>query len=141
LSATTAIIGHFGASQKDGDQFIVHSEESIVNQITQTIKGALTGKHRQLTVNMMFIALLAVAMLAKVALAGTTGDEFEELYNLLLGWAEGFLARSIAIAASIIGALYGMAKQNPILALVGIVFAVILAIGPSVINGIVSAVI
>ncbi len=112
-----------------------------MNQITQTIKGALTGKHRQLTVHMMFIALLAVAMLAKVALAGTTGDEFEELYNLLLGWAEGFLARSIAIAASIIGALYGMAKQNPILALVGIVFAVILAIGPSVINGIVSAVI
>ena len=88
----------------------------------------------------MGVALIALVATASV-MAGTTGDEFEDLYNLLLGWAEGFLARSIAIAASIIGALYGMAKQNPILALVGIVFAVILAIGPSVINGIVSAVI
>jgi conjugal transfer pilus assembly protein TraA len=87
------------------------------------------------------IAALTMTMVAAAAIAGTTGDEFEQLYNLLLGWAEGFLARSIAIAASIIGALYGMAKQNPILALIGIVFAVILAIGPSVINGIVSVVI
>lgn len=86
-------------------------------------------------------AALAMTMVAAAAIAGTTGDEFEQLYKLLLGWAEGFLARSIAIAASIIGALYGMAKQNPILALIGIVFAVILAIGPSVINGIVSVVV
>ena len=90
-----------------------------MKHITQTITHALAQKNRQLTMSLGFIGLIALAMFAKVAIAGTSGDEFEELYNLLLGWAEGFLARAI----------------------VGIVFAVILAIGPSVINGIVSAVI
>jgi conjugal transfer pilus assembly protein TraA len=84
---------------------------------------------------------LAAMLAAGLASAGETGTEFQSLYDLLLGWAQGYLARSIAIAASIMGALYGMAKQNPILALIGIVFAVILAIGPAVINGIVAGVI
>lgn len=84
---------------------------------------------------------LAALMVSNFVVAGETGAEFEPLYDLLLGWAEGFLARALAIAASIIGALYGLAKQNPILALIGIVFAVILGIGPSIINGIVTAVI
>ncbi len=112
-----------------------------MKRITQTITHALAHKNRQLTMSLGFIGLIALAMFAKVAIAGTSGDEFEELYNLLLGWAEGFLAKAIALAASIMGALYGMAKQNPILALIGIVFAVILVVGPNVINGIVTAVI
>lgn len=87
------------------------------------------------------IAFVFALMLSGAVVAGTTGGEFQPLYDLLLGWAEGYLARAIAIAASIMGALYGMAKQNPILAMIGIVFAVILAIGPQIINGIVSAVI
>jgi conjugal transfer pilus assembly protein TraA len=95
---------------------------------------------RKTLIKLALFALMSFMMLASV-MAGTDGAEFEQLYNLLLGWAEGFLARSIAIAALIVGALYGLAKQNPILALIGIVFAVILAIGPNVIGGIVSAVI
>lgn len=115
--------------------------EIMKTETKQLLDGAMNGTG--LTPKSGGVALFALVALvaATTVMAGTTGDEFEDLYNLLLGWAEGFLARSIAIAASIIGALYGMAKQNPILALVGIVFAVILAIGPSVINGIVSAVI
>ncbi len=38
------------------------------------------------------------------------------------------LLHTVAIAASIVGALYGMAKQNPIVALVGIILAVILVL-------------
>lgn len=105
-----------------------------------TLKQRIRFAAKPETMKYAGVALLGLMATAAV-MAGTTGDEFEELYNLLMGWAEGFLARAIAIAASIIGALYGMAKQNPILSLIGIVFAVILAIGPSVINGIVSAVI
>lgn len=95
---------------------------------------------RKLVTYAPVVLLLALAA-TKAVQAGETGAEFEPLYDLLLGWAEGFLARALAIAASIIGALYGLAKQNPILALIGIVFAVILGIGPSIINGIVTAVI
>lgn len=108
----------------------------MLNQIM--LQGAFI--QRKTMIKLCVFMLMAVVMFASV-FAGTDGAEFEELYNLLLGWAEGFLARSIAIAALIVGALYGLAKQNPILALIGIVFAVILAIGPNVIGGIVSAVI
>ncbi len=99
----------------------------------------------RLKVNKVYVlAALAFAFLLFVvqgAHAGNTGAEFQGLYDLLFGWIQGYLARAIAIAASIAGALYGLSKQSPMLALIGIVFAVIFSVGPGVINGILSAVI
>ena len=87
--------------------------------------------------------LLAVALLALpgIAMAGTTGNEFQALYTLLLGWAQGFLGKTIAIAAFIIGMGMGIAKSSPIPALAGVVFAMFVAYIPAVINGIVTGVI
>ena len=90
---------------------------------------------------MLMFGLCMTALMTSAAVAGTSGTEFQGLYDLLFGWAQGFLARSIAIAASIAGALYGLAKQNPMLAISGIIFAVILSIGPGIINGILTAVV
>jgi conjugal transfer pilus assembly protein TraA len=84
---------------------------------------------------------LALMSLSTMSQAGTSGEEFKGLFDMLTGWMNGYLARSVALAASIAGALYGLAKQNPLLATVGIVFAVILSVGPAVINGILSAVV
>ena len=53
-------------------------------------------------------------VLAAPAFAGTTGTEFTGLYNLVKGWSEGYL---------------------------GIIFAVLFAIGPGIIDGIASALI
>ncbi|NJM44363.1 MAG: hypothetical protein HC858_11010 [Brachymonas sp.] len=89
----------------------------------------------------LVIGLLMAALMTGAAVAGTTGTEFQGLYDLLFGWAQGYLARAIAIAASIAGALYGLAKQNPMLAITGVIFAVILSIGPGIINGILTAVV
>lgn len=80
-------------------------------------------------------------MLAAPAFAGTTGTEFGGLYDLVKGWSEGFLGRTLAIAAFLVGAIVGFAKSTAMPALVGIIFAVLFAIGPGIIDGIASALI
>ena len=47
---------------------------------------------------------LVLTLAAGSALAGTTGTEFQTMYTTLLNWATGFLGKSIAIAAFILGA-------------------------------------
>ncbi|WP_299159281.1 TraA family conjugative transfer protein [Accumulibacter sp.] len=80
-------------------------------------------------------------VLAVPAFAGTTGSEFTGLYNLVKGWSEGYLGRTLAIAAFLVGAIVGFAKSTAMPALVGIIFAVLFAIGPGIIDGIASALI
>jgi conjugal transfer pilus assembly protein TraA len=93
--------------------------------------------------NMMNRAGLATAslVLAAPAFAGTAGSEFQGLYNLVKGWSEGYLGRTLAIAAFLTGAIVGFAKSTAMPALVGIIFAVLFAIGPGIIDGIASALI
>ena len=86
------------------------------------------------------IAVL-LALLAGSAIAGTTGTEFQSIYTTLLNWASGFLGKSIAIAAFILGAGVGLARSSPIPALVGIVFALFMVYVPTIIDGIMTAVI
>jgi conjugal transfer pilus assembly protein TraA len=73
------------------------------------------------------------------AMAGTTGSEFESLYNLVRGWSDGYLGKTLAIAAFLVGAIVGFAKSTAMPALIGIVFAVLFSIGPSIIDGITTA--
>ena len=105
-------------------------------KLTQHLKSMNPMQMLVLALGICFTVLMTGA-----AVAGTSGTEFQGLYDLLFGWAQGYLARAIAIAASIAGALYGLAKQNPMLAITGVIFAVILSIGPGIINGILTAVV
>jgi conjugal transfer pilus assembly protein TraA len=96
-------------------------------------------------VNRKFVSNTAVAvllaLLAGSAIAGTTGTEFQTVYSTLLNWATGFLGKSIAIAAFILGAGIGVARSSPIPALVGIVFALFMVYVPTIIDSIMTAVI
>ena len=78
---------------------------------------------------------------AGTALAGTTGTEFQTMYTTLLNWTTGYLGKSIAIAAFILGAGIGIARSSPIPALVGIVFALFMVYVPTIIDSIMTAVI
>lgn len=80
-------------------------------------------------------------MVAAPVFAGSTGTEFQNVYNLVKGWSEGYLGRTLAIAAFLVGAIVGFAKSTAMPALVGIVFAVLFAVGPGIIDGIASALI
>lgn len=84
------------------------------------------------------VSLLAFTSIAS---AGTTGPEFQALYDLILGWAQGYLGKALAIAAFLFGAIVGVAKSTATPALIGIVFAIVFSIGPGVITGMMTAVI
>lgn len=78
----------------------------------------------------------AMALAGTSAYAGaTTGPEFQALYDMLVGWAEGYLGMALAVAAFLTGAIIGFAKSTAMPALVGIVFAVVFSIGPGIITG------
>lgn len=83
-----------------------------------------------------------LAVLGTAAHAGAvTGAEFQGLYDLLVGWAEGYLGMALAIAAFLTGAIIGFAKSTAMPALVGVVFAVVFSIGPDIITGMFGALI
>lgn len=92
------------------------------------------------TRNTVLLALV-LSLAAGSALAATTGTEFQSMYTTLLGWINGFLGKSIAIAAFIIGAGVGVARSSPIPALIGVVFALFMVYVPNIIDGIMTAVI
>jgi conjugal transfer pilus assembly protein TraA len=94
-------------------------------------------QHRHRTTVLVLLTLLAVSP----AFAGTTGTEFQTMYTTLLNWATGFLGKSIAIAAFILGAGIGIARSSPIPALAGIVFALFMVYVPTIIDSIMTAVI
>lgn len=97
------------------------------------------NKSRISPMQLMVLATLAIVGVA--AQAGTTGAEFQSFYNLMNNWTSGFLGKGIAIAAFLIGAGMGVAKQTILPAVLGILFAIVFTVGPNVINGMMTAVI
>jgi conjugal transfer pilus assembly protein TraA len=87
-----------------------------------------------------FVAVV-LAFASTSAFAATTGAEFTTLYTTLLGWIQGYLGKSIAITGFILGAGVGIARQNPIPALVGVVFALFMLYVPTIIDSLMTAVI
>jgi len=96
---------------------------------------------KQVVVGGLLSALMISSAWATTAGGGVTGTEFLALFNMLVGWAEGYLGKALAIAAFVVGALIGFAKSTAMPALVGIVFAIVFGLGPTIINGMFAAVI
>jgi conjugal transfer pilus assembly protein TraA len=96
---------------------------------------------KQMAVGGILSVLMIGSAYATTAGGGVTGTEFQGLFNLLVGWAEGYLGKALAIAAFVTGALVGFAKSTAMPALVGIVFAIVFGLGPTIINGMFGAVI
>ena len=88
------------------------------------------------------IAFALLAMLLLIAFnadAGTTGTEFKGIYDKLKDWTSGYLGKAIALFAFLLGLGIGVAKSSPIPAIAGIVFALFVAFGPAVLEGIATA--
>jgi conjugal transfer pilus assembly protein TraA len=86
------------------------------------------------------LLLIGGAAIAGTTGGGTTGSEFLNLYNMIFGWATGYLGRSLAIGSFLLGAILGLAGKV-ILCLSGLGFAIVLAMGPGIINGMFSGLI
>jgi len=87
------------------------------------------------------VSLAAALILGTVASAhaATSGAEFQNLFNLIQGWATGYLGKALAIGAFLVGAIVGFAKSTAMPALIGIVFAILFSVGPGVIAGMMTA--
>jgi conjugal transfer pilus assembly protein TraA len=105
------------------------------------MKFMKTFSKKQVVVSGLLSALMVSSAWATTAGGGVTGTEFQALFDMLVGWAEGYLGKALAIAAFVVGALIGFAKSTAMPALVGIVFAIVFGLGPTIINGMFAAVI
>jgi len=85
------------------------------------------------------LVLLAVLAMMTAAKAGVTGTEFQATYDLIVGWAKGYLGKIFAVAAFLIGAGFAAARQNPMPAIFGLVLALIIGFGPALIESILTA--
>lgn len=101
----------------------------------ESLKMEVLKKQKPTMLLSMFLFMCAVT----AAQAGTTGTEFQTLHTLLAGWANGYLGKALAVAAFLFGAGYGVAKQTIVPAILGIVFALVFAVGPGIIDGMLTA--
>ncbi|VAW82970.1 hypothetical protein MNBD_GAMMA12-3096 [hydrothermal vent metagenome] len=86
-----------------------------------------------------FMIFLSLFLIVGELFAGTGGNaEFGGLYAYLKGLSEGFLGRTLAIFAFIVGLGVGVARSSAVPAIAGIVFAIFVAYGPAIIDGIAS---
>ena len=69
----------------------------------------------------------------------TTSSEFDDLWNMLVGWSSGSLGKIISLAAVIIGIAAGLLRQSVAAAVIGIGMAVVFQWGPGIIDSIVTS--
>lgn len=94
-------------------------------------------KSRILTAALVFIVLMFLLNLG--ADAGVTGLEFKTTYDLVVGWAKGYLGKIFAISAFLVGCGFAAARQNPMPAIFGLVLALIIGFGPDLIESMLTA--
>ena len=81
----------------------------------------------------LFIAFFAL-FLPGLALAATTGGEFQAFYDFIYGAASGYLGRGLAITGGVFGLAYGIGKGSALPAVLGIILAIFGMLGPTIIN-------
>ncbi len=86
------------------------------------------------------IMVLSVFLLALLVpdqtLAGTTGTEFKNIYTKVKDWSTGYLGRLLALCTFIIGLGASIMRQTLFPALTGIGVALVVSLGPALIEGI-----
>ena len=80
--------------------------------------------------------LVLLVALPGVALAATTGAEFQTAYQFFFDAATGYLGRGIAIVGGVIGLGIGAARGSALPAVIGVVLAIFGALGPTIIDSI-----
>jgi len=87
----------------------------------------------------VLLAALLLLGLSAEAVAATTGSEWGTLFNRLAGFTQGFLGRSLALAALLAGIGLGIAQANAYPAVVGLVVCLMCTVFPSFVNGMLTA--
>ncbi|MBE6423090.1 TraA family conjugative transfer protein [Succinivibrio dextrinosolvens] len=92
--------------------------------------------------NKFSLALLSMMMFALFftrANAGSQGQEFSQVYDMITGWAQGTLGRIICIAIVLVGISTAVKNGTLMPVVVAIGAAIVLYNAPSIVEGILSA--
>jgi conjugal transfer pilus assembly protein TraA len=81
---------------------------------------------------------LVMGMVA-AAVAGTSDTEFQAIFDKIIGWANGYAGKSLAVVSLLIGIMAGVGRSNFVLVVAGAGFALALGFGPGILAGIVTA--
>lgn len=85
----------------------------------------------------VFLAVFSLALFCpEWALGGTTGTEFQGIYTKVKGWSTGYLGRLLALCTFIVGLGASIMRQTLFPALMGIGVALVVSLGPALIEGI-----
>ncbi len=79
---------------------------------------------------------LLVFLFSDPTFAGTTGSEFKSIYTKVKDWSTGYLGRLLALCTFIIGLGASIMRQTLFPALTGIGVALVVSLGPALIEGI-----
>jgi len=82
------------------------------------------------------LAGVGVFAVAGSASAASSDATFGDIVTTLRDWAEGSLGRTIALAMLIVGIATGIVRQSVIAAVAGVAGALVMAYGPTVLEGI-----
>ncbi len=85
------------------------------------------------------LVLVTACFVAADATAGTGGTAFNPLYTFFEELVLGFGGKAVSVAAVALGAIFSMARINPVPILAGIAFAIFLNFSPGIINTIMTA--
>jgi conjugal transfer pilus assembly protein TraA len=123
------------AIQHPYGNFAASLARQVDDTSTRLVLWAMDNK-KALIIGFVALALVLVALGAD---AGTTATEFQGIYDKLKDWVSGYLGKAIAMFAFVLGLGIGVAKSSPIPAISGVVFALFVAFGPAVLEGIATA--
>ena len=82
-----------------------------------------------------YVAVVALALTANLAMAATTGAEFKGLADMVSGWAEGYLGMALGLTACVLGLAGGVMKQTILPCIVGLGVGLAATLGPGIIKG------
>ena len=101
------------------------------------------GAQRLPSAAILVVALAAAFVLfsSPEAYAGGGGTEFNTLRTQLEEWIKGGLGKTVALAAVTIGAVFSVARSNPLPILSGIAFAIFQQYTPDIVDGILTGVV
>lgn len=85
------------------------------------------------------LVLVTACFLAADAISGTGGTAFNPLYTFFEDLVLGFGGKTASVAAVALGAIFSMARVNPVPILAGVAFAIFLNFSPGIINTIMTA--
>ena len=107
----------------------------IQSHVTRMLKKVLTRGNLKST---LVLAVFLTLIIGKNAMAGTTGSEFQNIYNMVVDWTSGYLGKTIALGAFLAGMGIGIVRQSMMAVVTGIGGGLAVAYMPDVINGIVT---